>query len=160
MGLVHQAIDRAPVWLIKKLTATYLTLGLGDIGKEVGIDSPEEVRETILSMVSTHVPLSDPAIRSKTSISWLVVGMSLTLNLKSTSKSKSSDRLRGNQREYLGGRDGDVLGSGAAVLEGRAGQDARRRAGAWPAPVRDRARREREQGVLDEGLFVVAVSLS
>ncbi len=51
MSLVNQAIDRAPVWLIKKLTATYLTLGLGDIGKEVGIDSPEEVRATILSMV-------------------------------------------------------------------------------------------------------------
>ncbi|KAM5541026.1 hypothetical protein V8D89_005337 [Ganoderma adspersum] len=52
-GLVSQAIDRAPVWLIKKLTATYLTLGLGDIGKEVGIDSPEEVRETILSMIDS-----------------------------------------------------------------------------------------------------------
>ncbi|KAI1791382.1 hypothetical protein LXA43DRAFT_1011288 [Ganoderma leucocontextum] len=53
LGLVNQAIDRAPVWLIKKLTATYLTLGLGDIGKEVGIDSPEEVRETILSMIES-----------------------------------------------------------------------------------------------------------
>ena len=50
-GLVSQAIDRAPVWLIKKLTATYPTIGLADIGKEVGIDSPGEVRETILSMV-------------------------------------------------------------------------------------------------------------
>ena len=51
MGLINQATDRAPVWLIKKLTATYLTLGLSDIGREVGIDSPEEVREIILSMV-------------------------------------------------------------------------------------------------------------
>ena len=51
MGLINQATDRAPVWLIKKLTATYLTLGLGDIGHQVGIDSPEEVRDIILSMV-------------------------------------------------------------------------------------------------------------
>ena len=39
------------MWLIKKLTATFLTLGLADIGKEVGIDSVDEVREIILSMV-------------------------------------------------------------------------------------------------------------
>ena len=52
MGLINQAIDRAPVWLIKKLTATYLTLGLADIGREVGIDDVEQVREIILSMVS------------------------------------------------------------------------------------------------------------
>ncbi len=51
LGLINQAIDRAPVWLIKKLTATYLTLGLSDIGREVGIDNAEEVREIILSMV-------------------------------------------------------------------------------------------------------------
>ncbi|KAI0350548.1 hypothetical protein OH77DRAFT_1463574 [Trametes cingulata] len=51
MGLINQAIDRAPVWLIKKLTATYLTLGLGDIGKEVGIESEDEVRAIILNMI-------------------------------------------------------------------------------------------------------------
>ena len=51
LGLVNLAIERAPVWLIKKLTATYLTLGLSDIGRQVGIDDPEQVRETILSMV-------------------------------------------------------------------------------------------------------------
>lgn len=51
MGLINQAIDRSPVWLIKKLTATYLTLGLADIGREVGIESDEEIRAIILSMV-------------------------------------------------------------------------------------------------------------
>ncbi|KAI0673253.1 hypothetical protein C8Q78DRAFT_970329 [Trametes maxima] len=50
-GLINQAIDRAAVWLIKKLTATYLTLGLADIGREVGIDQDEEIREIILSMI-------------------------------------------------------------------------------------------------------------
>ncbi|KAI0758755.1 hypothetical protein C8Q74DRAFT_1299769 [Fomes fomentarius] len=53
LGLINQAIDRAPVWLIKKLTATYLTLGLGDIGREVGIDDVERVREIILSMIES-----------------------------------------------------------------------------------------------------------
>ncbi|GBE87715.1 hypothetical protein SCP_1103920 [Sparassis crispa] len=50
LGLVHQAIERAPRWLIKKLTNTYLTLGLADIGKEVGLEEPE-VRMVILSMI-------------------------------------------------------------------------------------------------------------
>ncbi|KAH9912361.1 uncharacterized protein BXZ73DRAFT_93201 [Epithele typhae] len=50
-GLVNQAIERAPVWLIKKLTATYLTLGLSDIKKQAGIETVEQCRETILSMI-------------------------------------------------------------------------------------------------------------
>jgi hypothetical protein len=51
LGLLVQAFDRAPRWAIKKLTATYLTLGLADIGKAVNINSEEEVRALILSMV-------------------------------------------------------------------------------------------------------------
>ncbi|KZT68915.1 hypothetical protein DAEQUDRAFT_670453 [Daedalea quercina L-15889] len=53
LGLIHQAIDRAPRWLIQKLTSTYLTLGLGDIAKEVGINSEEEVRSIIVNMIET-----------------------------------------------------------------------------------------------------------
>ena len=55
-GLVQQAIDRAPRWSIKKLTATYLTLGLSEIGKTVGIESEEEVRKVVLDMVSFTLP--------------------------------------------------------------------------------------------------------
>lgn len=51
VGLVNQAIERAPRWLIKKLTSTYLTLGLAEIGKSVGIADVEEVRAIVLSMV-------------------------------------------------------------------------------------------------------------
>jgi len=51
IGLITQAIERAPRWLIRKLTGTYLTLGLRDIGKEVGISSEDEVRKTIVSMI-------------------------------------------------------------------------------------------------------------
>ncbi|KAI0795629.1 hypothetical protein C8Q75DRAFT_712166 [Abortiporus biennis] len=51
MGLVQQAIERAPRWLISKLTSTYLTLGLDDIAKEVGGITPDEVRTTILRMI-------------------------------------------------------------------------------------------------------------
>ena len=75
MGLINQATDRAPVWLIKKLTATYLTLGLSDIGREVGIDSPEEVREIILSMVRiTRITL--PILASPSPPSRLFMGHS------------------------------------------------------------------------------------
>ncbi len=51
LGLVQQVIQRAPRWLIRRLTLTYLTLGLGDIAKEVGIESEEEVRAVVVSMV-------------------------------------------------------------------------------------------------------------
>ena len=50
MGLLMQALDRAPRWAIKKLTGTYLTLGLAEIGKAVGVDE-EDARSIILSMV-------------------------------------------------------------------------------------------------------------
>lgn len=51
MGLISQALDRAPRWAIKKLTATYLTLGLSEIGRAVKIESEDEVRAVIFSMV-------------------------------------------------------------------------------------------------------------
>ncbi|KAJ7726352.1 hypothetical protein B0H16DRAFT_1592608 [Mycena metata] len=53
LGLVLQVIDRAPRWTLKKLTATYVTLGLGDIARVVGISSEDEVRALILSMIET-----------------------------------------------------------------------------------------------------------
>ncbi|KAJ7696758.1 hypothetical protein B0H17DRAFT_929048 [Mycena rosella] len=53
LGLVTQVIDRAPRWTLKKLTATYVTLGLGDIARAVGIQSEEDVRALILSMIET-----------------------------------------------------------------------------------------------------------
>jgi COP9 signalosome complex subunit 3 len=54
MGLLNQALSRAPRWAIKKLTATYLTLALYDIGQAVKIEREEEVRALILSMVCRH----------------------------------------------------------------------------------------------------------
>ncbi|EED80649.1 predicted protein [Postia placenta Mad-698-R] len=53
LGLVRQTIDRAPRWLIRKLTATYLTMGLADIAKEVGIETDDEVRAIILNMIDS-----------------------------------------------------------------------------------------------------------
>jgi len=52
-GLIQQAIARAPRWLIKKLTLTYLTLGLGDIASQIGVASEEEVRALILDMAQS-----------------------------------------------------------------------------------------------------------
>jgi COP9 signalosome complex subunit 3 len=51
LGLVQQAIESAPRWSIKKLTATYLTLGLSEIGKEVGIASEDDTRKVVLDMI-------------------------------------------------------------------------------------------------------------
>jgi COP9 signalosome complex subunit 3 len=51
LGLIQQALDRAARWNLKRLTDTYLTLGLAEIGKEVGIQSQDTVRELVVSMV-------------------------------------------------------------------------------------------------------------
>ncbi|KAJ2915842.1 hypothetical protein MD484_g4566, partial [Candolleomyces efflorescens] len=53
VGLLRQAIDRAPRWALKKLTATYLSLNLADIGKAVKIDSEDEVRQLLLDMIES-----------------------------------------------------------------------------------------------------------
>jgi COP9 signalosome complex subunit 3 len=50
-GLMRLALDRAPRWALKKLTATYLSLNLADIAKEVKIEREEDVRAVLLSMV-------------------------------------------------------------------------------------------------------------
>ncbi|KII84533.1 hypothetical protein PLICRDRAFT_45885 [Plicaturopsis crispa FD-325 SS-3] len=54
IGLLLQALDRAPRWSIKKLTATYLTLGLAEIGQAVNIDSEDAVRAIVLSMIESE----------------------------------------------------------------------------------------------------------
>lgn len=51
LGLVHQALERAPRWHIKQLTATYVTLNLSDIAKTVGIPSEDEVQAIVMDMV-------------------------------------------------------------------------------------------------------------
>lgn len=69
--MVLQALERAPRWSIKKLTATYLTLHLSDIAHAVGIESVGEVRALILDMVSVlkfeHVrwPCSQAKMRAQ-----------------------------------------------------------------------------------------------
>ena len=55
MGLITQAIARAPRWVLKKLTSTYVTLHLSDIGRAIKIDSEDEVRALLLSMVFNMV---------------------------------------------------------------------------------------------------------
>jgi len=52
LGLINQALEHAARWSIRKLTGTYLTLHISDIGQAVGIDSEDEVRALILDMVS------------------------------------------------------------------------------------------------------------
>jgi COP9 signalosome complex subunit 3 len=54
MGLINQAVDRAPRWALKKLIGTYITLNLVDIARQVKIDSVDQVREMILNMVRVH----------------------------------------------------------------------------------------------------------
>lgn len=57
MGLVNQAIQRSPRWILKKLTETYLTLSLSEIAQAMGIPNEDDVRALVLSMVShTYLP--------------------------------------------------------------------------------------------------------
>ncbi|KAG6819781.1 hypothetical protein H0H93_008696 [Arthromyces matolae] len=72
VGLIQQALARAPRWTLKKLTATYVTLSLSDIAKAIRIESEDEVRELLLDMIESNdvaaqisadgtVTFSDPA---------------------------------------------------------------------------------------------------
>jgi COP9 signalosome complex subunit 3 len=51
IGLLRLVVERAPRWAIRKLTETYLTLSLPEIGRAAGIEDVEEVRRIVLSMV-------------------------------------------------------------------------------------------------------------
>ena len=51
VGLLRLVVERAPRWAIRKLTETYLTLSLPEIGRAAGIEDVEEVRRIVLSMV-------------------------------------------------------------------------------------------------------------
>ena len=44
-------VDRAPRWAIRKLTDTYLTLSVPEIGRAAGIEDVAEVRRIVVSMV-------------------------------------------------------------------------------------------------------------
>ncbi|KAF8622982.1 hypothetical protein AX15_006580 [Amanita polypyramis BW_CC] len=51
LGLIINAFRRSPRWIVKKLTATYLTLSLADIARAVKIESEAEVRNLLLNMI-------------------------------------------------------------------------------------------------------------
>ncbi|KAL4073439.1 hypothetical protein J3A83DRAFT_4357502 [Scleroderma citrinum] len=74
LGLISQALEHAPRWSIRKLTGTYLTLHISDIGQAVGIESEDEVRALILDMIQSSeicarisadgtVVFSDPPVK-------------------------------------------------------------------------------------------------
>ena len=51
-SLMQLALDAQPKWALKRLTETYVTLRLADIGREIGVKEEGEVRALVLSMVS------------------------------------------------------------------------------------------------------------
>ncbi|KAG6327766.1 hypothetical protein ID866_11323 [Astraeus odoratus] len=74
LGLIYQALECAPRWSIRKLTATYLTLHISDIGQSVGITNEEEVHALLLDMIRSSeisarlsadgtVAFSDPPVK-------------------------------------------------------------------------------------------------
>jgi len=52
VGLVKQVIEYAPRWNIKKLTDTYLTLSVKEIGREIGIEDEGVVRGLVVQMIA------------------------------------------------------------------------------------------------------------
>ncbi|KAG2003486.1 hypothetical protein CC2G_004086 [Coprinopsis cinerea AmutBmut pab1-1] len=146
MGLLRQAVDRAPRWVLKKLTATYLSLNLTEIAKAVKIEDVNEVRGILLSMIEdgdlsatlssteteTTVTFSDPSPRyNKSQID------ALLLNAQAQSEYLLGlDRELGKSKEYLskavkgkGGDDGfSVGGMGGAMGAGMGG---------WPGGVEE-----------------------
>lgn len=51
LGLLGLVVNKAPRWAIRRLTETYLTLSLSEIGRAVGMENFEEVRRVVLSMI-------------------------------------------------------------------------------------------------------------
>ena len=52
IGLVRIVYENAPRWRLKKLTETDITLSLSEIGKEVGIQDEQTVRQLVENMVN------------------------------------------------------------------------------------------------------------
>ncbi|KAF9078791.1 hypothetical protein BDP27DRAFT_1281595, partial [Rhodocollybia butyracea] len=58
LGLVERLAKEAPKWIVKRLTETYVTLGLAEIGKYVGIENEGQVRTLVLSMIESKTILA------------------------------------------------------------------------------------------------------
>jgi len=54
VGLVRQVLERAPRWQVRKLTETYVTLSVSELGRAVGIESEAEIRALLISMIETR----------------------------------------------------------------------------------------------------------
>ncbi|TRM59581.1 hypothetical protein BD626DRAFT_507623 [Schizophyllum amplum] len=54
LSLMHLALDAQPKWALKRLTETYVTLGLADIGRAIGVKDEGEVRALVLSMIESE----------------------------------------------------------------------------------------------------------
>ncbi|KAF7770561.1 hypothetical protein Agabi119p4_6535 [Agaricus bisporus var. burnettii] len=130
MGLIHQAIDRAPRWALKKLIGTYITLNLADIAREVKIDSVDQVREMLLNMIESNevsaqisasgtVTFSDPPPTFTQS----QIDQLLRVAQMQSSRLNRLDMDYGRSREYLAkavkydGGSGGGLGRGGGMEE-------------------------------------------
>ncbi|KAI5117842.1 hypothetical protein M0805_008114 [Coniferiporia weirii] len=51
LGLVKQVLERGRRWAIKKLTGTYITLSMAEIGKAVNLPDEESVRAAVVNMI-------------------------------------------------------------------------------------------------------------
>ena len=51
VGLVRIVCEKAPRWILRKLTDTYATLHLGEVASATGLDGEEAARQLVLSMV-------------------------------------------------------------------------------------------------------------
>ena len=141
-SLVRQVIDRAPRWLIKKSTSTYLTLDLADISKQVGLEA-EVVRSVVLSMVRT-TPLVTHDVVPIPSSSWAHVG-----------------GIGRHQREHSHRRHGDVCRLDAALYKGghRQGVAATTSAAATSkAPGNSKARSQHRSSVLQGSCVLTTLS--
>lgn len=57
-GLVRLALERAPRWVLRRLTDTYATLHLADVARAAGLEGEDAARGLVLSMVrrSPYLP--------------------------------------------------------------------------------------------------------
>ncbi|KAH8115983.1 hypothetical protein DFH11DRAFT_1876551 [Phellopilus nigrolimitatus] len=110
LGLVRQAMERARRWAIKKLTETYITLSLAEIGDAVNLPDQEAVRAIVVSMIEDDeivgsidadgtVTFDDASLES--SVSQAQVDALLAAAQHQGAVLAELDRKLGRSREFL-----------------------------------------------------------
>ncbi|KAL1751161.1 hypothetical protein FB107DRAFT_294112 [Schizophyllum commune] len=106
-SLMQLALDAQPKWALKRLTETYVTLRLADIGREIGVKEEGEVRALVLSMIESETIHATIAVSTVTfvdpvrTVSKTQIDAVLRAAQQQGSILESADRQLGLNKDFL-----------------------------------------------------------